>query len=89
MIVDWTISLGNIFTIAFMLFVAVGFYWRQIYDSKEFKEDISDIKIDLKGLNRVITELALQNQRLDNFTERLNRMDIRLDEFSHGKGFIR
>ena len=89
MLIDWTISLGNILTVITIFFVGIGFYWQQIYDSRQFKEDIIEIKSDLKVLNRVIIDLALQSQRLDSHVDRLNRMDQRMDEFSHGKGFIK
>lgn len=86
--VDWTISLGNILTVLSILFFGSGFYWKQLIDSKIFKEDIVEIKSDLKILNKVITDLAIQSSRLDSHVERLNRMDRRMDDFSHGRGFI-
>jgi len=41
------------------------------------KEDIADIKFDLKALNKVVMDVALQNQRLDNQGERLNVIEKR------------
>lgn len=68
--------------------MGIGFYWQTVIDSRNFKSDIVEIKMDLKILNKVITDVALQNQRLDNQGDRLNRIDIRMDELRHGRGYI-
>lgn len=82
------ITAGALITIASILFVATGFYWQTLNDSRRFKSDITDIKMDLKTLNKVITDLAIQTTRLDTQGERINRLDARIDELRHGKGFI-
>jgi hypothetical protein len=84
----WEISLGSLLTICTILFAGLGFYFQTLYDSKIFREDISEIKTDLRVLNKVIADLAVQTNRLDTQSERLNRLDMRLDELRHGKGFI-
>lgn len=83
------VTLGAILTVLSMLFIAAGFYFQTSYDSRRFKSDIQDIKTDLKILNKLVTDIALQNQRLDAQAERLNRLDSRIDELRHGKGFIK
>jgi hypothetical protein len=84
----WEVSLGSIFTIITVIFFGGGFYWKQLNDSRVFKENIVEIKSDLKILNRLVTDLALQSQRLDNQAERISRIERQYDELSHGKGFI-
>ena len=88
MLIDWTISLGNIGTVLAIIFFGSGFYWKQLIDARIFKEDIVEIKTDLKSLNKIIIDLALQNLRLDNHVQRLNQMDKQIDELRHGKGYI-
>jgi DNA repair ATPase RecN len=51
-------------------------------------EAMGELKEDIKVLNKVVTEVALQSQRLDQITERINTLDRRQDEMRHGKGFI-
>lgn len=86
---------GNLITIMSILFVGAGFYYRQIFDSKIFRENIVEIKNDLKILNKLVTDIALQNQRLDNQGERFNQVDktiealrMEIRELKHWKGFI-
>ena len=75
-------------TLAAIFVSGIGFYWRQVYDSKIFKEDIQEIKINLSALNEIIVKLALQTQRLDNQGDRLNRIEHLIDELRHGKGLV-
>jgi len=76
-------------TLAAIFISGIGFYWRQVYDSKLFKEDIIEIKLNLAALNELIVKMALQTQRLDNQGDRLNRIEVLIDELRHGKGFIK
>lgn len=86
---SWEISLGNLLTCISIIFAGSSFYWKQLYDSKSFKIDITEIKAELKVLGKIITDIALQNQRLDNQGERINRIDQHIDEIRRGEGFIR
>lgn len=79
---DPSISFGALVTLVTILIAGLGFYWRQVYDSKRFKEDIVDIKTDLKQLNDIIIKLALQTQRMDT-------LEHEIYEMKHGKGFVR
>jgi hypothetical protein len=85
----WEVSLGSIINALSIFFVGAGFYWKQVYDSRSFKLDIAEIKLDLKVLNKVMIDLALQNQRLDNQGERLNSIDRHIDEIRHGQGLVK
>lgn len=50
--------------------------------------EIGELRVEIKGLGKVMTEMALQQQRINNIGERMNTYDKRLDELAHGKGFI-
>lgn len=86
--IDWAISLGNILTVLAIVFVGGGFYYQQVTDSRRFRSDILDIKTDLKILNKIIMDIALQSQRLDNQAERINRTEKAVDDLRRGKGYI-
>ena len=76
----WEISLGTLLTTATILFAIAGFYWKQTIDSTQIKEDIQDIKADLKALNKVIIDMAVQTQRVDNLMSRLDLFERRFDK---------
>ena len=97
---DTTLSLSTLITAATIIFTAGGFYYATRGDNQRMKSDITDIKADLKKLNDVIVNVALQNQRLDNqadritsiekrMDERLTAMEHRWDEVRRGEGLIR
>src|ERR1700752_4580000 len=84
-------TLGEASIVASILFTAGGYYvasriqGKQIKidldrSNKDLKEDITDIKTDLKTLNKVVIDVALQNQRLDNQAERISILEKRNDE---------
>lgn len=107
---NWEVNLGSLLIVASVIFSAGGFYavsrWenqRNKEDMKrinaELKEDITDIKADLKKLNEVVVNVALQNQRLDNqgervngleqrFDSRMNALERRWEELRRGEGII-
>lgn len=86
---DWTVNIGQIGTIGAIIFAAGGFY----YGSQRMKLDITEIKADLKMLNKVVMDVALQNQRIDNLEhridERFGALEHRWDEVRRGEGLIR
>lgn len=50
--------------------------------------DVNDLKGDVKKLNALLIEVAVQNQRLNGMGDRLNLLDRRYDDLSHGRGFV-
>src|SRR5258706_11941241 len=98
-----SINAGVLLTVGSIVFSAGAFYAVSRRDAQairsdlirtnaEMKEDIADIKFDLKALNKVVMDVALQNQRLDNQGERLNviekRFEARWDELRRGEGVV-
>lgn len=88
----WVLSSGVVtalITILAIFVSGIGFYWKQVYDSKFFKQEITDIKAYLKTLNDVVLRLALQTERLDGQGIRIGRLENVIDELRHGKGFVK
>ena len=51
-------------------------------------EQIKALQDEIKSLNRLTTEVALQSQRFDTQDRRLDNLDKRLAELAHGEGFV-
>jgi DNA repair ATPase RecN len=86
--IDYTVSIGNILTI----FSVIGSVMALLYN---MKGDISIVKHDIHylqeshkalteafaQLGRVLTQVAVQDQRM-------NMLEKRLDELAHGEGIV-
>lgn len=51
-------------------------------------KDVIDLKTDVKKIGELMTTVAVQNQRMDGMSERLNMIDKRFDELRHGEGWV-
>lgn len=94
-----SINAGVMLTVGSIVFSAGAFYAVSRRDAQatradmlrmngEVKDDINDIKSDLKALNKVMMDVAVQNTRLDNQDKRLTAMETRWDEVRRGEGLI-
>lgn len=82
MMFEWTINIGTLLMIGTIVFTITGLYWKLRNDTTNFREDVVDMKLELKSLSKVIVDLALQTQRLDIIEQTLY-------ELRHGKGFVK
>ncbi len=76
----WEISLGTLITLVTVIFAGAGFYWRQTYDASVIKEDIRDIKEDIKILNKLIIESAILTKDVLFLKDRLELFERRFDK---------
>ena len=51
-------------------------------------KELAELKLHVQKIGYLMTDVALQKQRLDSQSERLNTIDRRMDEMRHGQGFI-
>lgn len=83
---DW--GLKDLITIGTPIF----FFGGLAYMVRQTQRDTIDIKQDLKALNTVITNVAVQDTRLTNLERRLDEQFKSLTDdvkdLKHGKGFI-
>ncbi len=54
----------------------------------EHGKAISEIKTEIKTMNALLTQVAVQKERLDNQATRLNLLDARYEELRHGEGYV-
>jgi hypothetical protein len=84
---DPTINLGNLLTIVAFIGGGVAFLYTIKADTKiaDLKytiivANIDDFKLEMKNLTKVVTEQALQSNRMDYLEERQASQGKRLDE---------
>ena len=88
MVFDATITIGNILEIltiaggGAVFFMGMGSDIRVVKsDMKHLKETVSTLSSAFDKLGSVLTQVAVQG-------ERLNSMEKRMDELAHGRGFV-
>lgn len=95
MFTNWDWSSLNLPAIIPVIFAIAGFYWVTKYDMKTLKENVVEIKRALARQTEIISQLAVQKERLDNQGTLIGSMQVaqrqaeqRLYELSHGQGFV-
>lgn len=85
--IEPTISLGNLIAIVATVVSAVGFVWAirvsvKVLDTRLNAQDetIDAIRKDLGELNKVVSDIGLQQKRMDVLDERLGAQGRRFDE---------
>lgn len=88
-IIEPTISWGNILTIISVIGSVSGFIWAMKADIGVVKRDIEYLQQSQKSLTeafnqlgKILTQVAVQDQRM-------NMLEKRVDELSHGKGYVK
>jgi hypothetical protein len=56
---------------------------------KQQADEIKGLKDEMKVVNTLLTDVAVQKQRLDTMDARMDTLDRRYDELRHGDGFVR
>lgn len=79
------INLIAIFVAIYKLGLAVGKFEKI---GEQQASEITQLKEAVKGVGELITKLAVQTQRQDVFSERLNRIEKLLDDMRRGEGYI-
>ena len=82
MLLDSTITAGNIIEITTIILGMIVTFTVLRTTVAQLKIEVSEIKDDVRALNKVVIELAVTDRRLTAAEE-----DIR--ELRHGRGFIR
>lgn len=90
-----TISIGEIFVGVSALCAGMAFLFRKGGDIAKLVMtvdnaliEISELKKEMSKMGQVLTQIAVQNERMDNLGARLNMMDRRYDELRRGQGWV-
>ena len=86
--VDPTITAGNLLTIISVVGSVFAFIWTMKSDIGIVKRDIDYLQQSHKALTeafnqlgKILTQVAVQDQRI-------NMLEKRVEELSHGKGYV-
>lgn len=86
---DWTISVGNLLTIGMLLVTGVWAFARIASDVRVIKHEVkhltevqSTLGTAMLQLGGILTKVAVQE-------ERMLMMSKKIDELSHGQGFVK
>lgn len=81
MVFDWTISLGNLLTVAGFGFSGIVFVMMMRGDMLVLGQRINNVETVLKDLAAAGLAVARQEARIETLDERLNAISHRLDTY--------
>jgi hypothetical protein len=81
MTIEPSVKVGDILTLIGFLVVGLGVIWAMRGELKMLSRDVQAQGEKIDRLEEIITQQAVQN-------ERINMLDRRLDDMAHGRGFI-
>lgn len=94
-VIDWTISIGNLLTAATLLIALFGWTIKLFHRFENIEarittmsDDASEIRKELKAVGGILIQLAAFEQRILNFESNQTRIQKELDDIRHGEGFV-
>src|SRR5258705_8076562 len=88
-IIEYTISVGNILTIVGVVGSTMALLYSMKGDIVVVKHDIHYLQESHRALTEAFTNLGKVLTQVAVQDNRLNMMERRMDELSHGEGFVR
>lgn len=88
MIVDATITVGNIIEIGVLAIGGVGAIFTIKSSVGNMKNDLIDLKAEMKKIGEVLVAQAAADARITASDQRLNNLEQDLRELRHGRGFV-
>lgn len=86
--IDWTFNVGTIVQIVVIAAGAVTFVYAVKGDVSLVKQNITDIKEELKELRKVLTTQIAHEGRLERVEQDVRELRADLKELRHGEGFV-
>lgn len=86
--IDWTINVGSIVQIVVIVGGIFAFVYSVKGDVSKVKDNITDIKEELKELRKVMTTQIDHDGRLRRAEEDIRGMREEIKELRHGEGFV-
>lgn len=81
--IDWTVRFGDIIVIcgiAASMMISTFRVGKFVQVIADMDVEIKALKTSVKDISTILLQLAVQQTRMDNLSERLNKLDTRIDE---------
>lgn len=88
MVIDWTFNIGTLIQIATIVAAAIVFVVSVKGDVSKVKDNITDIKDELKELRKVMTVQVDHDGRLRRAEADIRDLEEAIKEMRHGQGFV-
>lgn len=90
MVINWEIRFGDMLTVVTLVGGMVALIYRigtHGGTMKALQEDVRELKETQKEMATALTQMAVQQIRLESHGMRLDTLDRRYEELRHGQGF--
>lgn len=89
MVIDYTISVGNIVQIGSILGGGFAVFLTLKNNVATLKEDVVTMQSEVKKLSEILIGMARFDEKLSNLDKRVTVHDHKIDDLQHGEGFVR
>lgn len=89
MVIDYTISVGNIVEIGSIIGGGLAVFFTLKNNVATLKEDVETMQAEIKKLGEVLIGMARFDEKLSNLDKRVTVHDHKIDDLQHGEGFVR
>lgn len=79
MVVDWTLSIGNILTGVGFIAAALTFFMSMRSDLRGVTARLSSVEESVRTLTNILTKISAQQERLDAHSLRIDRIEQQID----------
>lgn len=87
--IEQTITIGNIIEIAVIAVGGISVFITLRNTVANIKADVDSLQVEIKKLGEILVSLARYDERLVSLDKRVTAQGRRIDELSHGEGFVR
>jgi hypothetical protein len=87
--IEQTITIGNIIEIAVIAVGGVSVFITLRNTVANIKADVDGLQVEIKKLGEILVNLARFDERITSLDKRVTAQGRRIDDLSHGDGFVR
>ncbi len=88
MTIEYLTLAGIIIQTAMYLLGGYALVIRNDQSNKDLKEEVEAIQAEIKALSRIVSQMAVQEERLTNLSTRMNMFDRRMDDVVRQAGWV-